>query len=155
LSELSKRLKQIGLSVLLVFTLATVCAAQKPTAKAQPKPPRPEARPGRVTSAHLAGVNIPTVAACPVKLNFRGAITTDGPAEVKYTWVSFDGGSWPEGTLKVTRAGTERVSQQLQMGAPNQNVNGWLQLKVLSPNTLVSNKAKYSVRCPAKKGKKR
>jgi hypothetical protein len=108
-----------------------------------------------VTSAHLAGVNIPKIAVCPVKLNFGGTITTDGPAEVNYTWASSDGGSWPEGTLKFTKAGTERVSQELEMGTAGKILHGWLQLKMLSPNTLVSSKAVYSVRCLYPKKRKK
>lgn len=103
---------------------------------------------GRVTAARLAVANYPRNGPCPVKLNFNGTITTNGPAEVKYTWVSFDGGTWPEGTLTFRAAGTQRVTQQWQLGAPGDSKSGWLQLKVISPNTLVSPRASFSVRCP-------
>jgi hypothetical protein len=146
---LSKFLKRISLCV-VAFSLVTICAAQqKPTAAAQPKPKPPERAPMRVTAAHLAGVNIPRSAACPVKMNFSGTITANGPGEVKYTWASSDGGTWPEGTLKFTKAGSEKVGRQLEMGAAGETVHGWLQVKVLSPNAVVSNKAGYSVKCTA------
>jgi len=102
---------------------------------------------GRVTAAHLA-VNVPKNARCPVNLNFTGTITANGPAEVKYTWVSFDGGSWPEGTLNFRAAGTQNVSKQWQLGAPGQSKSGWLQLKVISPNSLLSPRATFNVQCP-------
>jgi hypothetical protein len=142
---LSKLSKRIGLYVVLAFSLISVCAAQHPTANAQPKPNPPRAL--RVTAVHLAGVNIPQRAFCPVKINFSGTITTNGAAEVKYTWVSFDGGTWPEGTLHFAKAGTQKVSKQLEMGSSGQPLHGWLQLKVLSPNAVLSNKATYSVKC--------
>jgi hypothetical protein len=82
-------------------------------------------------------------------MHFNGTITTNGPAEVKYTWVSSDGGTWPEGTLKFVKAGSEKVSQQLEQGAPGSNVHGWLQLKVVSPNTVLSNKVNHNVICTA------
>jgi hypothetical protein len=148
LSELSNPLKRICLSVLLTISSITVTAAQQqPNAGAQPKPKSPVRRPARATSAHLGGVNIPRTAACPVRMNFAGTITADGPTEVKYTWASSDGGTWPEGTLKFAKAGTEKVGRQLQMGAAGDTVHGWLQIKVLSPDALVSNKAGYSVKC--------
>jgi hypothetical protein len=129
-----------------VFLLSlTVCAAQQPNASAHSKP-APPAR-ARVTSAHLAGVNIPRTAVCPVKMNFAGTITTSGGGDVKYTWASSDGGTWPEGTLHFLKAGSEKVGRELQMGAAGTTVHGWLQIKVLSPNAVVSNKAGYSVAC--------
>jgi hypothetical protein len=80
-------------------------------------------------------------------MHFNGTISTNGPAEVKYTWVSSDGGTWPEGTLKFVKAGSEKVTQQLEQGAPGSNVHGWLQLKVVSPNSLLSNKVNHNVIC--------
>lgn len=142
---LSKQLKHFVLAVVGVAALDTACAAQKPTSKPLPPPRRPVA--AKVTGAHLVGVNIPKTAACPVKLHFAGTITTNGPAEVKYTWVSFDGGSWPVGTLSFKAAGTQKVSQELQMGAPGQTLHGWLQLKVTAPNAVVSTRAVYVVKC--------
>jgi hypothetical protein len=114
---------------------------------AQSKPAPTQRPPMRATAAHLAGVNIPRSAVCPVKMNFAGTITTNGPGEVKYTWASSDGGTWPEGTLHFAKGGTEKVGRELQMGAAGTTVHGWLQIKVLSPNALVSNKAGYSVAC--------
>ena len=85
---------------------------------------------------------------CPTKVQFKGTITTDGAAEVKYTWASFDGGTWPEGTIKFTAAGTRPVSESREVFAPGQS--GWMQLKVLSPNTLHSTEAKYTFTCRTK-----
>ncbi len=146
---MSRFSKRIGLYFVLALSLISICAAQqKPTAAAQPRPTQPRA-PVRVTAAHLAGMHIPPRAACPVKMHFVGTITTNGATEVKYTWVSSDGGTWPEGTLRFGKAGTEKVSQELEQGAPGQNVHGWLQLKVLSPNTLLSNRVTHNVICTA------
>lgn len=102
---------------------------------------------GRVTRATLAAVLAPGQG-CPRTVNFNGTITTNGAAEVKYTWVSFDGGTWPEHTINVARAGTERVTENRQVPATE---TGWMQLKVLSPNAVMSPRANYRVTCPAKK----
>lgn len=141
---------------MLVFSLLAAGVAQQPTptTKAQPRPKHPVAAKGRATSAHLVGVNIPKTAACPVHLHFAGTITTDGPADVKYTWVSFDGGTWGTSNLNFTKAGTQKVSQEWQLGAPGQTIHGWLRLKVTSPDTLVSSKAPFNVVCAGKTRRK-
>jgi hypothetical protein len=150
LSGLSRR---IWFYLLFAFSLVSIAAAQKPTvsstptSKAQQRPQPPQRRPSRVTSAHLVAVSVPRKASCPVKLHFVGTITTDGSTEVKYTWVSFDGGTWPTGTVRFGGAGTQKVSQELEMGAAGTTIHGWLQLKVTSPNAVVSNKALYNVVC--------
>ena len=110
---------------------------------AQPQRPRPSSPRGQVTRATLGAV-VPQGKPCPLTVSFNGAITTNGPVEVKYTWVSFDGGTWPERTVTFTKAGTEKVSETRQVPS---NQTGWMQLKVLSPDALVSNRANYRVTC--------
>ncbi len=84
---------------------------------------------------------------CPAQENFSGTITTSGPADVIYTWASFDGGTWPQSTLHFSGAGTQRVSEQVKQGAAGQVIHGWMQLKVLSPNTVLSPRAQYTINC--------
>jgi len=132
-------------SLLLLLAAMSLCATAQ-TAKPQPRPPvRSQAH---ATSAHLAAVPARYTGACPTKVQFKGTITTNGPTEVKYTWASFDGGTWPEGTLKFTAAGTKPVSESREVFAPGQT--GWMELKVLAPNTLHSTQAKYVFTCAAK-----
>lgn len=128
--------------LLILVTMSPCLIAQ--TSKAQPRPAPPVRRQARVTSAHLQAVPARYNGACPTKVVFKGTITTDGPAEVKYTWASFDGGSWPQGTIKFTAAGTRPVNESRQISAAE---NGWMQLKVLAPNTLHSTEAKYTFTC--------
>jgi len=103
---------------------------------------------GKVTRATLAAVV--GRGACPANVNFNGAITANGAADVKYTWVSFDGGTWPEHTIRFAKAGTEKVSERRQVG---QSGAGWMQLKVVTPNAVLSPRANYKVTCPAAKKK--
>lgn len=132
--------------LILLATMGPCAIAQ--TAKQQPRPAPPVRRQARVTSVHLQAVPARYTGACPTKVQFKGTITTDGPAEVKYTWASFDGGTWPEGTIKFTAAGTRPVSESREVSAPGQS--GWMQLKVLSPNPLYSTEAKYTFTCRVK-----
>ena len=86
---------------------------------------------------------------CPAKLELHGEITTKGSAEVKYTWASSDGVSWPVGTIRVPAEGTHPIYQSIEAGAPGEKQNGWIQLKVLAPNDVESPQAKYLVACTA------
>lgn len=132
--------------LVLLVIMGTCAVAQK--AKPQPRNAPPVRRQGRATSAHLAAVPARYAGTCPTKVQFKGTITTDGPAEVKYTWASFDGGTWPEKIIKFNAAGTRPVSESRDVFAPGQN--GWMQLKVLAPNTLQSTQAKYTFTCRTK-----
>ena len=133
--------------VLVLLATMSPCAIAQ-TAKPQARPVPPVRRHARVTSAHLQAAPARYAGVCPTKVQFKGTITTDGAAEVKYTWASFDGGTWPEGTIKFTSAGTRPVSESREVFAPGQS--GWMQLKVLSPNTLHSTEAKYTFTCRTK-----
>lgn len=147
MSKFSNLFKQYSLTALAVFVLATFCAAQQPTAKAQPRPPRP-APAGRVTRATVRAV-VPAGKPCPVTVNLNGAITTSGPVEVKYTWTSSDNSTWPEHTINFTKAGTQNVAETWSL---NKNYTGWVQLKVVSPNALMSPRANFKVTCGAAGG---
>ena len=131
--------KQRSCSVLMIVACVLAGAAQQPP-RVQ-RAPVPAA--ARVTRTTLGAV-VPQGKPCPLTVNFNGTITTNGPAEVKYTWVSSDGGTWPEHTLNFAKAGMEKVTEQRQVPV---NTTGWMQLKVLSPNAVLSNRANFKVTC--------
>jgi len=150
----------LRLAVALAATLAAAQTQSNPTPPAaQPQPktqskpltPPPVRKPGKVTAARIRVVPERYTGVCPAKLQFLGAITTDGPAEVKYTWVSSDGGSWPETTIKVPAAGTRPVNESREGVTPGKMENGWMQLKVLAPNAVQSVQAKYLIACTVPK----
>lgn len=126
-----------------------------PVTKAGGRPtptPRPSPTAGRVLSAQLSVAGPTKVTQCPAQENFTGSVTTGGAADVTYTWVSFDGGTWPQGKLHFSGAGTQKVSEQVRLGTAGQVVHGWMQLKVLSPNALLSPRAQYTLNCPGAGG---
>ncbi|HWX53892.1 MAG TPA: hypothetical protein VN176_04795 [Verrucomicrobiae bacterium] len=106
---------------------------------------------GRAVDAQLSAraANPDRTGPCPAQENFTGAITTNGAAEVTYTWVSFDRATWPQVKLHFSGPGTQSVSEHAKIGAAGQTVHGWMQLKVLSPNPLVSPRAQYTMTCPS------
>jgi hypothetical protein len=114
-----------------------------PVLKTKPTP-RPAA--GRVTGV-VVSVSAPSHYTCPVQESFSGSIAVNGATDVTYTWVSFDGGTWPQGTLHFTGPGRQTVHEQVKVGATGQVIHGWMQLKVLSPNAVLSRRGAYTVSC--------
>jgi len=142
---MTSKTQRTRIQTLLVLLVTMSPCVMGQNAKPQPRNAPPVRRQGRATSAHLAAVPARYTGACPTKVEFKGTITTNGPAEVKFTWASFDGGTWPEATLKFSAAGTKPVSESREVFAPGQT--GWMELKVLAPNTLHSTQAKYVFTC--------
>ena len=128
-------------AVIVVFLCATVCWAQPQKPHAPLHVPAPA---GKVIATTLQA-EVPQGKPCPLTVRFVGSITTNGAADVKFTWVSFDGGTWPERTLHFSEKGTQRVGESREIFVSG---TGWMQLKVLSPNAVVSRRALYRVTCP-------
>ena len=149
--------RQFFVAVLGMLLLATFGARQE--TQAQGAAPRPQPTPqgvrmpppqGRVVRALLGVIPPRSIMHCPVQENFSGTITTNGAAEVRYTWLSSDGSTWPQFTLRFNGAGTQKVTEQWTLGATGQLVRQWVQLKVLSPNTMFSSRAQFAFHCPAR-----
>jgi hypothetical protein len=80
---------------------------------------------------------------CPAKVQFRGHIETDGPLEVTYEWLRSDGSSTRH-TLNFNRAGSRPVNTAWTLSGDR---SGWMQLVILSPKRLQTEKAHFSVHC--------
>lgn len=122
----------------------------RPTPRIAGRPtPTPTPRPivGHVVQTRLTASRSAS-ASCPMQENFNGAITTNGATQVTYTWTSSDNSTWPQSTLHFASAGTKAVRETWTLGAAGQTVNGWVRLKVLSPNAYMSNQAPFHFRCP-------
>jgi hypothetical protein len=143
MSKFSRSFKQCTFTASAIVLMAMLCAAQQqPTSKAQPRP-TPQRAVAKVTRATLGAV-VPAGKPCPVTVQLNGTITTSGPAEVKYTWLSSDNSTWPEKTINFTKAEMQKVTETWQLG---KTYTGWVQLKVVSPNSLLSNRANFKVTC--------
>lgn len=91
-----------------------------------------------VTEASLYVADAKPSGKCPLKINFNGKITTDGPVTVKYTFLRSDGAIAPVYTLIFTAAGTKPVSTDWTLGDARllARYEGWQKLKILSPREL-------------------
>ena len=108
----------------------------------------PLTKEGRVSEVQASATPAEFSGACPgagKRINFRGSITTTGPAEVQYTWLRSDGASDTNPhALKFTAAGTKQVSDYWQVA---QTFNGWEALKVTAPNQKTSAHAVFHLKC--------
>jgi hypothetical protein len=146
--------KPIMIAALGALLLAGAAAAAQST-KAQPRPPSPKAM-GNVTSVEVQPPKTGAGSvACPEKLTVYGSITTDGPGDVQYTWVTSDGKSWPDSMIRFTSKGQEGVNTEWKVGKPGKTVHAWIRLKVLSPNRKLSPKVTFTLQCEAMKTRRK
>jgi len=87
--------------------------------------------------------------ACPGVIKFSGKIQANGKGRVKYTWLRNDGATAPVEYIDFTEAGVKYVSTTWTLGDARvlPNYSGWQQLKILSPNEYLSNKAEFKLTC--------
>jgi len=146
---------------LLVVSLAVLLAvsvAAAPSTKPTPRPVLSGGGPVKVTAVKLTlpggmlSVDLGT-SPCPMGAYASGVIMTNGPATVKYAWIDSQGIKRPQQTLKFERAGSQDVTLKWALaGWGKLYPHGWgmterLQLKVLSPNIIFSNKVTMTGRC--------
>ncbi|HEY6272495.1 MAG TPA: hypothetical protein VIX19_10940 [Terriglobales bacterium] len=147
-----RRLRFAALTCVLLLAAAATITAQSggamptPTSKAQPTPNKPRAG-VEVTKIQLRAIKRRVGEPCPANVTFRGAITTNGPTTVEYTWLSSDGRSWPTRNLKFAAAGTQSVTESWKLGQPGKTVGVWIQMQVASPNRMFSNKVTENFTC--------
>ncbi|MCJ7663088.1 MAG: hypothetical protein MUO24_02470 [Desulfobacterales bacterium] len=100
--------------------------------------------PSIIINAALSADPPSYVGACPATINFRGTISTNKAAVVKYKFIRSDGGETPVQTLNFSAAGSKPVSTTWSLG---RDYTGWKAIKVISPVIVESNKANFSIRC--------
>jgi hypothetical protein len=119
--------------------------ANEPMAAAAQK--KPSVTPPVIVSVELHPATMLLVQPCPVELIFHGEITTSRPTSVTYTWVDSRGRTWPEHHRRFSLAGGNAVTHKWKVGRPGKPVDAWVQLKVISPESRVSNKVPVHFTC--------
>lgn len=85
---------------------------------------------------------------CPHRFIFTGRITVNRAGTVRYRWTRSDGAGAPEQTRVFGAAGTQIVSDYWELGGGMDSFpDRWEAIEVLSPNTVTSNRALFSLRC--------
>ena len=128
---------------LFAFLLAFIGCSKDDSPEIEP----PIVAEGKVTSVSLKAVEEFT-GTCPAKFDFEAEIKTDGPMTVKYTWLRSDGATAPEETITFDNAGSKTMTTSWTFGANGSSYEGnWQQLKIISPNEMLSNKANFNLNC--------
>jgi hypothetical protein len=99
-------------------------------------------------SADAAGV-LEYSGRCPVLITFKGAIKANGPGTVTYTFARSDGARGPVYRLIFEQAGIKEVSTTWRLGDRSAlpSFEGFEEIRILSPNPMGSNKAKFRIKC--------
>lgn len=102
----------------------------------------------RVTGASLSVSEPEYRGFCPHRFIFTGRITTNREGTMRYRWLRSDGSGGAEETLAFASAGTKTVSTYWELGgAMGTYHDRWMQLEILAPNSLTSNRAKFDLEC--------
>jgi hypothetical protein len=122
-------------------------AAQQQPAVQQQTPVKAVAAPIRVTAT--LGVKPPSYTGnCPALISFRGHIAVSQPTTVQYKFIRSDNAQAPVQTLNFPKAGTQEVTTTWQLGGAGlPTYSGWEAIQVISPVSVQSNKADFSIRC--------
>lgn len=122
------------------FTLTCVGPTFTPSATTAP--------PFAVTSVN-ASVSPTSSSTCPQTFLFDGSITANGSGVATYQWMRSDGSVSPAQTVTFLIAGTQNVAtDSWTLGAPGFNTTGWDRIQVLSPNSISSPQATFTLNCP-------
>jgi len=100
-----------------------------------------------ITAVDLQPAKTQLVQPCPAFLVFHGEITTTRATSVSYTWVDSRGKPWPVHHRRFSLPGVNGVSHKWKVGKPGKPVDYWVQLKVISPESMVSNKVPVHFTC--------
>jgi hypothetical protein len=102
----------------------------------------------RVTGASLSVSEPEYRGFCPHRFIFTGRITTNREGTVRYRWRRSDGSGGAEETLSFASAGTKTVSTYWELGGVMGTYHDrWMQIEILAPNVLTSNRAKFDLEC--------
>ena len=80
----------------------------------------------------------------PTRVHFTGRISSDGAGPVRYVWVRSDKPSSGTLTLQFDKPGSAPVTYDWLL---RQNLDGWVELQVLSPERARSERVRFQVNC--------
>ncbi len=81
---------------------------------------------------------------CPYQFNFSAIITANGSGTVNYQWERSDGTSDLPQSVSFSSAGSVVVTTYWVLGG---SYSGWERVRILSPNSMLSNQAYFSLSC--------
>ena len=79
----------------------------------------------------------------PEKYELSGEITSDSPGLVEYYWLYNEGSITDNQSMQFEEPGTQVVTSLLELHEEMKNRLGWIAIKILSPNEMMSNQIVY------------
>jgi len=108
----------------------------------------------RVEGAGLEAVPTSYSGPCPRLIKFQGKIQASAKGRVKYTYFRNDGATGPEGFIDFEGPGVKHVETTWTLGGTSlPHYEGWVAIRILSPNSYESNQAKFVIDCKPGKEK--
>lgn len=89
------------------------------------------------------------IGVCPGTIQFIGKIQASGAGRVKYRWLWSDGAISSVEYVDFEEPGIKYVITTWTLGNVNllPRYEGWAQIKILSPNAMLSNQAEFRLVC--------
>ena len=84
---------------------------------------------------------------CPKKFTFTGLIMVRGNGLIQYYWERSDGNQSPVKKLAVQQSGIRTVRTTWSLSGSMGSHTYWQRLKIISPNTIKSNRAEFTLTC--------
>ena len=101
--------------------------------------------PGKVTKVTVSASSSIPIDNSELRYDLTGSITTDGPATVTYYWMRSDIKVPDSHKISFNAAGTQNVTSHLHVNKTGQVQRIWVELKITSPNQIVSRKLEITV----------
>jgi hypothetical protein len=99
-------------------------------------------------SATLSAKPIIYSGICPAEIKFRGTITSEKPGRVQYRFIRSDGTLLPVETIEFGTPGAKEVKGSWIAGDASTHLyEGWQAIRILYPEEVESNAAKFKVTC--------
>jgi len=102
----------------------------------------------QVTAVSLAANPANYSGPCPGTIKFSGKIVAKGKGEVKYQFFRSDGATGPVMSVVFDGPGSKEISTTWTLGGAGlPTYTGWEAVRVLSPNSIESNRANFTLTC--------
>ena len=125
----------------LVFALVVLCLCFTAfTAESAPS-----TSPGKVTRVSVSASAPIPIDNRELRYDLTGSITTDGPVTVNYYWLRSDIKVPSANRITFSSAGTQNVTSHLNVVKTSQVQRLWVQIKITSPNQIISKQVEIIV----------
>ena len=129
------RYKKIGFAFIVLCLCFTAFTAESVALSA----------PAKVTRVTVSASPPIPIDKSELRYDLTGSITTDGPTVVNYYWLRSNIKVPTANRLNFSSAGTQNITSQLRVVKTGQVQRLWVQIKITSPNQIISKQLELTV----------